>query len=104
MVRARRMTIEGRARLESQRGKFGCCSSSRNSSRRNRVDVDVLFGQELLGRGHEIDFVIQAATEGLPQFVPASLARTHCRGSARRNAEDGFLPHLHKICRMSGTI
>jgi len=28
-----------------------------------RVDVDVLFGQELLGRGHHIDFVMQAANE-----------------------------------------
>jgi glycosyltransferase involved in cell wall biosynthesis len=29
-----------------------------------RVDVSVLFGAELLGRGHEIDFVMQAATAG----------------------------------------
>jgi len=28
-----------------------------------RVDVSVLFGQELLGRGHHIDFVMQAASE-----------------------------------------
>jgi glycosyltransferase involved in cell wall biosynthesis len=27
-----------------------------------RVDVDVLFGRELLGRGHEIDFVMQAGS------------------------------------------
>ena len=31
-----------------------------------RVDVDVLFGVELLGRGHEIDFVMQAASSGDP--------------------------------------
>jgi glycosyltransferase involved in cell wall biosynthesis len=28
-----------------------------------RVDVNVLFGQELLGRGHHIDFVMRAASE-----------------------------------------
>jgi glycosyltransferase involved in cell wall biosynthesis len=28
-----------------------------------RVDLSVLFGQELLGRGHHIDFVMQAASE-----------------------------------------
>lgn len=28
-----------------------------------RVDVSILFGQELIGRGHHIDFVMQAATE-----------------------------------------
>jgi glycosyltransferase involved in cell wall biosynthesis len=27
-----------------------------------RVDIDVLFGRELLGRGHEIDFVMQAGS------------------------------------------
>ncbi len=29
-----------------------------------RVDVDVLFGRELLGRGHAIDFVMQAESPG----------------------------------------
>jgi len=32
----------------------------------HRVDVDVLFGRELAGRGHEIDFVMQAASESEP--------------------------------------
>lgn len=31
-----------------------------------RVDVDVLFGHELLSRGHAIDFVMQAADEKVP--------------------------------------
>ena len=31
-----------------------------------RVDVSILFGQELLGRGHHIDFVMQAANESQP--------------------------------------
>jgi len=34
----------------------------------SRVDVEVLFGRELLGRGHQIDFVMQASEPGvLPQ-------------------------------------
>lgn len=32
----------------------------------HRVDVDVLFGRELAGRGHEVDFVMQAANEAEP--------------------------------------
>lgn len=32
-----------------------------------RVDIDVLFGRELIGRGHAIDFVMQAAS---PDIVP----------------------------------
>lgn len=32
----------------------------------HRVDVDVLFGRELAGRGHAIDFVMQAASEAEP--------------------------------------
>src|SRR5690606_25480530 len=31
-----------------------------------RVDVDILFGNELLGRGHQIDFVMQGARESEP--------------------------------------
>lgn len=31
-----------------------------------RVDIDVLFGRELLGRGHAIDFVMQAGTAKTP--------------------------------------
>jgi len=37
----------------------------------SRVDVDVLFGRELLGRGHCIDFVMQAASaESAPGATP----------------------------------
>ncbi len=32
----------------------------------HRVDVDVLFGRELAGRGHAVDFVMQAAGEAQP--------------------------------------
>jgi len=31
-----------------------------------RVDIDVLFGRELLGRGHAIDFVMQAGSTSVP--------------------------------------
>lgn len=31
-----------------------------------RVDIDVLFGRELIGRGHAIDFVMQAESEKVP--------------------------------------
>ena len=34
-----------------------------------RVDIDVLFGRELLGRGHAIDFVMQASS---PSVVPGA--------------------------------
>jgi len=34
-----------------------------------RVDIDVLFGRELIGRGHAIDFVMQA---GSPNVTPGS--------------------------------
>jgi glycosyltransferase involved in cell wall biosynthesis len=40
-----------------------------------RVDIDVLFGRELLGRGHAIDFVMQAAA---PSMAPGP-QRWHSR-------------------------
>ena len=41
-----------------------------------RIDVDVLFGRELLQRGHAIDFVMQAESEDVPRGVHSWNGRT----------------------------
>lgn len=60
----------------------------------NRVRLTVLFGRELLGRGHAIDFVMQAQTDmvkpGRHEWCGTSVwvGPTDCRG--------GFRGRLHK--------
>lgn len=60
-----------------------------------RVDIDVLFGVELLGRGHAIDFVMQA---GSAQVLPGSYSwcgRTVFMGApASGSAISPFVKHL----------
>lgn len=60
----------------------------------HRVDVDVLFGRELLGRGHEIDFVMQAVAAATPTGPQQWRGRTVWVGAT--DSKDGFLHRLRK--------
>jgi glycosyltransferase involved in cell wall biosynthesis len=61
-----------------------------------RVDIDVLFGRELIGRGHEIDFVMQAATPDVEPGAHAWCGRTVYVGrAAGQGTVARFLRHLY---------
>jgi len=76
----------------------------------HRVDVDVLFGTEIIGRGHTVDLVMQAATaetpggrhdwHGCTVFVGPT---THLRSLPGRLWKNclGFLHDLRCLCRAS---
>jgi glycosyltransferase involved in cell wall biosynthesis len=59
-----------------------------------RVDVDVLFGRELLGRGHHIDFVMQAQDGAVAVGERPWNGRTVWVGPT--DAADGFVHRLRK--------
>ena len=59
-----------------------------------RVDVDVLFGRELLGRGHQIDFVMQA--EAAEAHSGPILWRGRTVYLGRTDHGKGKLRRLHK--------
>jgi glycosyltransferase involved in cell wall biosynthesis len=61
-----------------------------------RADVDVLFGQELLRRGHEIDFVMQAEKDTEPTGPRPWHGRTVWVGAT--DSRDGSLHRLRKHC------
>jgi glycosyltransferase involved in cell wall biosynthesis len=59
-----------------------------------RVDIDVLFGRELLGRGHAIDFVMQAAAPGTrPGEHPWQGRTVHVGSTAVGGKLSAFLRH-----------
>jgi len=60
----------------------------------DRVRINVLFGQELLARGHEIDLVMQAADEDVPQGPQAWFGRTLWVGPT--DSRNGFLHRMRK--------
>jgi glycosyltransferase involved in cell wall biosynthesis len=60
----------------------------------DRVRINVLFGSELLGRGHEIDLVMQAADERVPLGVQPWFGRTVLVGPT--DSKHGFLRRLRK--------
>ncbi len=62
-----------------------------------RPDVAVLFGDELLARGHEIDFVMQAALDSDPVGPTGWHGRTVWVGPT--DCSDGFLHRLRKHAR-----
>ncbi len=62
-----------------------------------RPDVAVLFGDELLGRGHEIDFVMQAALDSDPVGTLRWHGRTVWVGPT--DCGDGFLHRLRRHVR-----
>jgi glycosyltransferase involved in cell wall biosynthesis len=62
-----------------------------------RPDVAVLFGEELLGRGHEIDFVMQAAADSDPVGPQRWHGRTVFVGAT--DCGDGFLHRLRRQAR-----
>ena len=62
-----------------------------------RPDVAVLFGEELLGRGHEIDFVMQAAADADPVGPQRWHGRTVWVGATDNG--DGFLHRLRRQAR-----
>ena len=66
----------------------------RESFPTDRVRINVLFGRELLDRGHEIDLVMQAADERFGQ-EPMTGSGVNC-GSGRPTAEMGFCIGLRK--------
>lgn len=61
-----------------------------------RVDVDVLFGRELIGRGNAIDFVMQAQSNSTP------FGRVQWRGRTvfvgRTRTITGSFSRVHKLC------
>src|SRR5688572_2079073 len=59
-----------------------------------RVDIDVLFGRELAGRGHEIDFVMQAADERTRPGPIEWCGRTVWVG--RTDTRDRFMSRIRK--------
>jgi len=61
-----------------------------------RVDVDVLFGRQLLARGHAIDFVMQAANGEVPTGRQSWNGRTVWVGPT--DAGKGFMSRLRKNC------
>jgi len=58
----------------------------------HRVDITELFGHELIGRGHEIDFVMQAASPAVPPGPTPWNGRTVWVGAARE--ETGLVSRL----------
>ena len=58
----------------------------------HRVDITELFGRELIGRGHEIDFVMQAASVAVPPGPRSWCGRTIWVGAAREGS--GLLSRL----------
>ena len=60
----------------------------------HRVDVDVLFGRELLGRGHQIDFVMQAESAEVRSGPILWRGRTVYLG--RTDSGKGKLRRLHR--------
>src|SRR5579864_9684519 len=60
----------------------------------HRVDVDVLFSQELTGRGHGIDFVMQACHEGEAVGPRDWRGRTVWVGPT--DSRSGFWHRLHR--------
>jgi len=60
-----------------------------------RVDLDILFGRELLGRGHAIDFVMQAASTRIAPGAHSWCGRTVFVGpTAEGGPLSAFLRHL----------
>ena len=66
----------------------------RESFPTDRVRINVLFGRELLGRGHAIDLVMQAANERVPLGAQAWFGRTIWVGPT--DSRDGFFHRLRK--------
>lgn len=70
----------------------------------HRVDITELFGRELIGRGHEIDFVMQAASAAVPPGPTPWNGRTVWVGPARegRGVLSRFRHHwaavVHEFC------
>lgn len=60
----------------------------------DRVRINVLFGSEMLARGHEIDLIMQAASEAVPLGARNWFGRTVWVG--RTDDKDGFYHRLHK--------
>ena len=60
----------------------------------HRVDIDVLFGRELLGRGHQIDFVMQAESAAAVSGPILWRGRTVCLG--RTDHGKSILHRLHR--------
>jgi glycosyltransferase involved in cell wall biosynthesis len=63
----------------------------------DRVRINVLFGQELLSRGHAIDLVMQAADERVPSGRHEWFGRTAWVGTT--DSRDGFVHRIHKHWR-----
>ena len=59
-----------------------------------RPDVEVLFGQEMLGRGHEVDLVMQAGREEEPTGPQSWHGRTIFVGPT--DSKNGYLHRFHK--------
>ena len=68
----------------------------------SRPDVAVLFGEELLGRGHEIDFVMQAALDSDPVGALCWHGRTVWVGAT--DCGDGFAHRLRRYQRALSQI
>ncbi len=66
----------------------------RESFPTDRVRINVLFGRELLDRGHEIDLVMQAAHEGVSPGSHPWFGRTIWVGPT--DSKDGFLHRIRK--------
>jgi glycosyltransferase involved in cell wall biosynthesis len=60
----------------------------------DRVRINVLFGRELLSRGHEIDLVMQASSDELAPGPRPWHGRTVSVG--RTDSKDGLLHRLHR--------
>jgi len=60
----------------------------------DRVRINVLFGRELLSRGHEIDLVMQAASDRVPTGPNDWHGRTVWVG--RTDCRDGVFHRMHK--------
>jgi glycosyltransferase involved in cell wall biosynthesis len=61
----------------------------------DRVRINVLFGRELLARGHQIDLVMQAADESVQTGVRAWFGRELHVGPT--DSGDGRLHRMHKL-------
>jgi glycosyltransferase involved in cell wall biosynthesis len=70
-----------------------------------RVDVDVLFGRELLLRGHQIDFVMQAEQPGTPTGAQSWRGRTVYVGrTAAGSTLARFTKHWHSFWHDLGSL
>ena len=63
----------------------------------DRVRINVLFGRELLSRGHKIDLVMQAADENIPSGCHEWFGRTVWVGPT--DSRNGFLHRIRKHWR-----